>query len=222
MNIDPRLKKLLIVLGILGTILLLLLLGFNIWRNYTYAKLVVGVAPEDTVLSFDGKSFKSPGTIYVRPDTYKLLFNRAGFSSYDKKVQLQKGKTTKVYVALYANSAQGKEYLAAHPGAQALLERIGGLMDEQSTAELTQKCPIVKDLPTTQAVGGAGEFTVKYDVVHKDGETSCQITVTYDNDTTKVQALEWLQQKHYDPAAYPVKYINLFTSPAPDAESHTD
>jgi PEGA domain len=213
-----RYKKIIILMCVLLVTLLLLNFGYNLWQSKTKGTLIVEAGPPDLTMTLNGKQYGSPGKLYVSEGTYDLVFTRKEFSTYKTSVTLTKGNKETVLVALYATTAAGREYLEKHRDVQAKIEKIAGKIDAKATNELLQKYPLISVLPTTQAVGGAGKFTIDYRVNStSNGVQSPEITVTYDGQQTKDAAIEWIKFRGFDPSKYTINYVSSLVT-----EDHTD
>jgi hypothetical protein len=202
-------KKPLFIFGAIILFVIALFLGFDFYKKQTMGTLIIDGGPPGFSMFIDQTEYKDPTKLYLKPGEYTLKFGRLDFSNYQKTVVLKKGETKTVYVALYATTQAGRDFLAKRPALQAELERIGGLMDRESTDELVKKYPLIARLPVKAAVSAGGTYEINYDTfIGSDSSQTLNIRITASTPIAKKAALKWIKDTGFNPDDYSIYYID--------------
>lgn len=174
------------------------------------AVLTLEFAPKSASALIGGIKAKQ-GTQRQLPGTYDIVISKNGFKTKKITVTLKKGDNGYTGVVLESDSPDTKDWFDKHPDDQKLAEKISS-RNYDAESDKASKIPILADLPF---VGPGEYFRIDYNGVTEKGQTS--ITITFIDEESKDEALQWMQTQGYKAADYDIAFV--FKQPEESSES---
>lgn len=215
-NIDKSTKiKIYSVLGIFGVISVLII-GWWVWSDIYCGKLILGIAPESSNITINGKNFKN-GTHNLTPGKYKVEVSKDGFKSSSKEFEIKSGKKTNIVLALAQNDPKGNWYIE-HERDDIIRSGAGYEKITDTMSSLIRKHPLVKDLPYTNTTKGSviTGFAISYVLKPEDKTEVSKINVVIYSKCNssnfkfyKDLAIDWMKSRQKNVLNdYTVNYID--------------
>ncbi len=193
------------ILGLL-TVLVLAVIAYFVFIGIEHsrlAKVIISVAPEDSVVRLDGQ-ITHHRTLYIKPGNHTFSASRTDFKDDSSTVNTKKGKTTNIYLLPQPVTAAALQFLKNNPKVQTEREGIASQKVAVTQALLLSKYPIIKYLPLVTRY-----YTINYGVSVKypNDPDSIAIYVTSDP-ANRDLALGWIKYKGFDPNKLEIIYNN--------------
>lgn len=190
---------------LLSSLLVAVVLAYFIiisWDHGRLGKVVIYVAPSDSIVKLNtGKTIK-PGTIYLKPGQYTVTATRDGFRTDSEPVTAQKGKSTSVYLLPEPVTPAAFQYLENNPTVQSQREGLASQKVAATQAFLQTKYPIIKYLPLTTRY-----YSINYGQSRKNPNDSSAIALYISsNPADRDLALQWIRYKGFDPNKFEIVY----------------
>lgn len=168
------------------------------------SNIQIEVAPITAAISIDGKPVK-PGKHYVEPGEHTVSATLIGFEDASQKVEVNKNKIVSVELLLNPNSQAGLDYLKSHPEDQLRRERLGGKKFDQANVDVSKENPLISSLPFIDRL-----YRVDYgaSIRYPKDPNAVVIYITYFEEAAKLDALDWIRAKGYDPDTMEIIYVN--------------
>ena len=200
------------IIGILVGILLLVLLGFGIykaiWNGIYSATVNVMVAPSIAKVKIGEDTFKTSGDFRIKPGDYNVEISADGFETITLSITAAKDETA--FVREYLKPLEGNENWYEEHDGDAL---VAGEIEYIKTNELLEKRavehPIISKLPVAVDYYTSDYSShIKYDLRYEIGEDKQTITIFIDDYTggNKNLAVERLNSFGLDLSGYKIKY----------------
>jgi len=139
-------RRILILLTVI--IFVAAIVGVIVYSAIPRATIYFVVAPTEFTATINGKkhSVKNGDSLTVSPGDITVELSRDEFDSHTETFTIAKGETKEVLYALNPLTDAARALLETDE-AQLVIQRIGGKKVEQGAAELTDKYPLLAELP---------------------------------------------------------------------------
>lgn len=196
-----------IAAALFGIIVVVIIILYVIDSGKT-ASLEALIAPSNATITINGKSYKN-GTYRVEPGTFTAKIEKEGFTSKELSVELQSGKTTKVYDYLVPLDGDMSWY-KNHPEEALLLNSVGDAKADYNSKTYVKKYPVIDVLPIIYAkysddYSTYTEFRIDGGEFDDCPEKFC-IKITDTTGGNYDFALDILHQKGFNPDDYKILY----------------
>jgi hypothetical protein len=184
--------------------------GINMYLNRDKtATLTIEFAPMSSEMTINGQKSKAGKRKYI-PGTYEVVVSKTGFATKKSKVTISKGTPQYVGLVLESNSKDTQNWFSTHPKDEKLAEKITSLNFDQKSDEALD-IPIVAKLPFV----GPGEL-YRIDFTSLSSTKRAIITISYKDEDSKADALNWITNQGFKLADYDIVYT--FVEPPSDVE----
>lgn len=200
-------KNLLYIIIGIAAIVIVVLVGFLIYKLKYSAKLDLLVAPREAEILIDGKVYKN-GVYDFEPGEVEIKVSMEGFESKETKLNLESNTTTMYYTYLMPIDGSFEWYLN-HEEDMMLLNTIGDAEANADARNYLEKYPIVEVLPIIYA-----DYDEKWDYTEfrVDGgkfdsckETFC-LKITDTTGGNKENAIKLISERGFNPDDYEIIY----------------
>ena len=169
------------------------------------ANVSLDYAPDGAKVVLDTGKVVRSGKFYVQPGRHTLKATLNGFTTATKVFTATASTVQNVTLLLNPDSPEGYDYLKNHPDEELHRERLGGQNFTALGEQVTQRLPLVKELPFIDQL-----YRIDYgpSKLRPNDPSAVTIYITYSSDQGKQQALQWLTFKGYDPAKLEISYLH--------------
>lgn len=187
--------------GIFG-ILMLIGLGFTIFRSQQGKVVVNAITPNDATVKLDGTDVKA-GTHYVTPGKHQFVLTRAAFVEKKIDFEIKAGETKGFDLYIVPDEDAGLEWLKQNPDEGMILDGYVSNAYEEDAQRVYTNNQILHELPITET-----NFRIDHGVSKKGGDFA--IYIQAEDDAGRVAAIETLKYLGYDPDKFEI----IYTAPA--------
>ncbi|HZX01616.1 PEGA domain-containing protein [Kribbella sp.] len=198
-------RRPLMIGGVVALVLIVLIGSIVLFRGGApETKLSVQSIPNDLTLTLDGHQIPANGEIKVKSGKHTIAGTRRGFESYSEDITVT-GDNAAFKMYLYANGAEGRQWVQNHPEQEVELEREASANFDEMQARLIAKYPILGALPYV----GQG-FEATRAVSKSDPKNPLAISVHIDVFGSKGRdyALKWITGNGWDPNTLDIIWTN--------------
>ena len=202
-------KKTKILVGIVAFVMVVLMvtLGFLLVDLKYSATLDIVVAPISAEVKIDGKVYEN-GTYKMEPGEVAYEITKDGFATKSGVLNLEDGRTTKLYTYLLPTDGSFDWYLE-HESDQMILNTIGDALAGEESRSYFERYPIVQILPIVYANYDAEWNYMEFRIDGGDFDECEKAFCVKVTDTTGGNydvALEMIREKGFSPDDYEIIY----------------
>lgn len=207
-DMSIRTKRIVVlVIGLFVTLFAFLIVS-NM-RKSDKTHLILKVAPPKAVVTLNDK--KTDKDSYQKPGKYTVKISRDGFATYKKEITIQKGQDELVMpVSLVPESTEARREAAKYEKEYKELEVLSGKKVNEAGQALQSKYPILSSLPYRSSI-----YSIEYGTT-KEQEFVIQIFAK--SPATRQVALAKIRDWGYDPADYPIHFVDIRNPFDPDLQ----
>lgn len=212
-------NQLLLIIGSVVFIFLIFLIWFLVGGPGSKVTVEIYPVPSDATITMDGKPVQA-GKISVAKGKHSFAASRQYFEGITKEVDTDNLSDSKtIYLALYPNSPEGREFLDHNPDEQLRYERVAGADFSALQEKLLEDYPVTTELPYKTV-----DYKIDYDI-NEEQDVVFIVTFNPPNALTpgsdlykeelrrfKNEALTYLKSKGIDTSKTTITF-----SPDPDA-----
>ena len=143
-------NKLLRVGLVIFALIMLLTIFDSVFRSIQHrglAKLVLHVAPKDSVVTIDGAITKNHKVLYVKPGSHKISGSKPDFETDSQTIQAKKNTSTDIYLTPSPVSSTALRWAAQHQEEDQERQRLAQIAQSQYEEYLSKNYPLIKYLP---------------------------------------------------------------------------
>jgi len=205
-NQAKQLRKLLIIVVIVGVVLYGGYLGIVLWQHKTHGILKIVSVPNDATVLLDSKHVTANGTVLVKAGDHTLTSSRAGFQNTKNQFTIKNGQTINLYLYPKPTSDVGEKWLEQNPDLAHQREGVGGQEHAATVNNAIQQNSFITQLPY---IGAGYEYRIDYGDSNPNNKYPDQPTIIITGATQAAQddAITWMRNNNYNPDTMNIKFV---------------
>lgn len=200
-------KIIIILIAVIIFLLSLALFIVSSQKTANEVDVTIKIAPSDSIITIDNKINAKNGTVRLSPGKHSFVFKREGFIEVKDTITVYKTEPNLVIKGLTPNSAEGDKYVNQHPKEYEEIGQIGDQEAERTGILLTEKNPLILDLPADVSP----QYRIDYGVSvrYPDDQTKIAIYISSASAKDKSNAIQIIYDLGYDPSDYEIIFREM-------------
>lgn len=169
------------------------------------ARLSVVSVPDDLTLTLDGTVIDPNAETTIRTGQHVLAASRRGFESRFETFTVEDDQRVRFAFYLVASGPEGRAWYRAHPGQALEAEGAGSRQFDEDGRRMVDENPLISRLPL---IGPGFRIDQGLSRKYPGDPTKVGIYIREFGPGGRVEALRWMRENGFDPAAYEIVHVH--------------